>query len=415
MKMHSLVFLLVSSLAINAADLRIWTSRQGTTIEAQLSRVEGDSAILVTPAPKEIKLKIADLSLADRQHLVEYADQPKEILTSIEQGVPEKDVRIDKKQFVRLEQQLTFDEDSELVFDLMETDHFLVATAGKARPNGVAETAERLWHGMAFQHMNFRKDWGDKKMVVFLIEDEALYSAMGKWYVSYLEELQQKDNANRMAQLWDRVGGANVLLPPDVQDHYKVFDQARVLRIQGSNSKAFRSVFGPFPTHTIATTLLAKQMGGQSNISPKGYFSLLTGHGYYKEIQLAGRSGTSMISADDYDGDEIATSRGFADGTSWAKSLRKLVKKEEVQLNFENMLSWESGALTPEQLVVMYSFAYYMNSDSARISSLAEMVRRIESNKQVPAAIEIAKLFGFETVEDLQVSWKEFVLSREFK
>ena len=56
-----------------------------------------------------------------------------------------------------------------------------------------------------------------------------------------------------------------------------------------------------------------------------------------------------------------------------------------------------------------------MNSDAERVSQLAEMVRRIESNSQVPAAIEIAKIFGFETVEDLQVGWKEFVLSRNFK
>ena len=122
-----------------------------------------------------------------------------------------------------------------------------------------------------------------------------------------------------------------------------------------------------------------------------------------------------MISADDYEGDEIAESRGFADGTSWAKTLRKLVKKDEVKLDFNQMLSWGSSALTPEQLVVMYSFAYFMNSDAERVSQLAEMVRRIESNSQVPAAIEIAKIFGFETVEDLQVGWKEFVLSRNFK
>lgn len=415
MKIRIALMLLVGGLFVQAADLRVWTSRQGSTIEAQLSRVDGDSAVLVTPEPKEIKIKVADLSLADRQHLVEYADQPKEILTSIEIGVPEKDVRIDKKQFKRLDKQLTFNDDTQLSFDLMESDHFLVATAGKARPNGVAETAERLWHGMAFQHMNFRKDWGDKKLVIFLIEDEGIYASMGEWYLSYLEELKQEKSANQVSQTWSRVSGTSVTLPPDVQENYNVFDRARVLRIRGSNSKAFREVFGPFPTHTISTTLLAKQMGGQSDISPLGYFSLLTGHGYYKEIQLAGKSGTSMISADDYEGDEIAESRGFADGTSWAKTLRKLVKKEEVKLDFEKMLSWENGALTPEQLVVMYSFSYYMNSNSERISNLAEMVRRVESNKQVPEAIEIAKIFGFDTVDELQADWQEFVLSREFK
>ena len=168
MKFLGIVYIVMGSILAQAADLRVWTSRQGSTIEAQLTGMDGDSAVLLTDEPKEIKIKIADLSLADRQHLVEYADQPATILTSVEMGVPEKDARIDKKRFKRLDQQLTFDEDTELSFDLMETDHFLVATAGRARPNAVAEIAERLWVGMAFQHMNFRRDWGDKKMVCLL-------------------------------------------------------------------------------------------------------------------------------------------------------------------------------------------------------------------------------------------------------
>ena len=415
MKTLAIIYIVLGSMLLQAADLRIWTSRKGSTIEAQLSKVDGDSVVLLTAEPKEIKLKISDLSLGDRQHLVEYADQPKEILTTVEMGVPEEDVRIDKKTFKRLEDQLTFDEDTELAFDLMETEHFLLATAGKARPNAVAEIAERLWHGMAFQHMNFREDWGDKKMVVFLIEDENIYDAMGKWYIPYLREMGNEKAANQLEQLWGRVSGTNFSLPGDVQERYNTFAKAKVFRIQGTNSTMFKKVFGPFPTHGMASTLLAKQMGGQSDISPAGYFAILTGYAYYKEIQLAGRSGTSMLSADDYEGDEIAQSRGFADGTSWAKELKKLVKKDEVKLDFNMMLGWENTGLTPEQLVVMYSFAYYMNSNSARVSSLAEMVRRIESNNQVPEAVEIAKLFGFETVDDLQADWKEFVLSRDFK
>ncbi|WP_308988143.1 hypothetical protein [Roseibacillus persicicus] len=415
MKIPVIICVILGGFFAQAADLRVWTSRQGSTIEAQLSRVDGDFAVLVTPEPKEIKVKVEDLSLADRQHLVEYADQPDSIITEIELGVPEEDVRIDKKQFKKLDKQLVFDEDSELLFDLMESDHFLIATAGKARPNAVAEIAERLWHGMAFQHMNFRTDWGDQKLVIFLIEDEGLYAAMGKWYIGHLKKLGEEEAANKTSQLWDRVSGTSVSLPNDVQDNYNVFSRARVLRIRDSQSRSYRKVFGAFPTHTIASTLLAKQMGGQSDISPPGYFALLVGHAYYKEIQLAEKSETTMLSADDYEGDEIAETRGFQDGTSWAKTLRKLVKSGDVKLDVNQMLSLEGQGLTPEGLVTLYSFAYYMNSTPARVSALAEMVRRIESNKQIPASVEIAKIFGFDSVEALQEDWKEFVLSRDFK
>ena len=56
-----------------------------------------------------------------------------------------------------------------------------------------------------------------------------------------------------------------------------------------------------------------------------------------------------------------------------------------------------------------------MESDSARIAAFAKMVQRIESNNQVPAPIEMAKIFGFETVEEFQNDWIEFIKSTSFK
>ncbi|MDP0490352.1 MAG: SHD1 domain-containing protein [Verrucomicrobiota bacterium JB023] len=411
-----LVTLALGTLSLaQAAEMRVWTSRKGSTIEAKLSRVSDGKAVLVTADPKEITVPVKDLSLADRQHLVEYADQPKDILTGIEMGVPEEDVRIDKGQFKKLEEQLVFDEDTELMFDLMESDHFLIATAGKTRPNAVAEMAERLWHGMAFQHMNFREDWGDKRMVIFIVDDEDTHEELGKWYVRYLEGRGLEGDAARIAQTWERSSGSAISLSNDMQETYNVFARSRVFHVREGTERGYKKVFGPFPTNCLAKSLLNKQLGGVSNISPKGYFAITTGHAYYKEILLADRSETTLLDASDYDSDEIANARGFQDGTSWAKTLRKMVRGDKVQLDFEKMLTWDVSQLTPERLVTIYSFAYYMNSTPERVSAFAEMVRRIESNKQVPETIEIAKIFGFESVEELQNDWIEFVKSTKFK
>ena len=162
--------------------------------------------------------------------------------------------------------------------------------------------------------------------------------------------------------------------------------------------------------------LLTHQMGGVSEISPTGYFAITTGHAYFKEIQLAGKSETQLLDASNYEGDnEFTSASGFEDGRSWAKTLRKLVRKGDVKPDLEKLLSYKSADLTPEQLVLIYSFAYYMESDSARITAFADMVRRIESNNQVPAPIEMAKIFGFETVEAFQNDWIEFIKSTSFK
>jgi len=378
--------LLLSSFFIAQAELRTWTSRQGSSIVAQYSAIKEDSVVLITEEPREVSVKLADLSLADRQHLVEYADQPKDILTSVEIGVPEEDVRI------------------------------VIATAGKARPDAIAETAERLWYGMAFQHMNFRQDWGDEKFVIFVIEDEEIYEALGKWNVEYLESAGLDGAALQSASSWNQVGATQILLPSEVQKEYGVVRNARVLRVRDETSRSFRKVFGPFMTNTIASSLITKQMGGQSGLSAPGYFALTTGHSYFKELQLAGKSETTLLAPAEYDSDEIGQTRGFSDGTSWSKSLRKMVKDGEVEIDLARTLGYQNGGdLTPTKLVTIYALSYYLNSNAARVSSMAELMRRIESGNQIPEAIEIAKLFDFESVEEFNASWKEFVLSREFK
>ena len=79
------------------------------------------------------------------------------------------------------------------------------------------------------------------------------------------------------------------------------------------------------------------------------------------------------------------------------------------------MLSWTLSDLKPERLVLMYSLAYYMHSNAQRLNSFAAMIRRIESSNQIPAPIEMAKLFGFETVEAFEADWALFIKEGKFK
>ena len=417
----ALIFIIGQFFPLAAAELRIWTSAAGTTIEAKFQKIEDEEVHLLTSESKVVQVKIEDLSLADRHHLVEYAEADKKYLTEIELTIPEEDIRFDKKTLKDLDEKMGFGDRTELEFDLLESEHFLIATTGRFRAEPLAEMAERLWHGMAFQHMNFRKDWGDKKMVVIVTTDDEVYSALGEWYAKWLldnitDEDQARAASARMSNLWMQIAGTSIRLPEDQQKKFNAFDSAKIFRIRDDNDNSYKKVFGPFPTHGLAGMLLTHQMGGVSEISPTGYFAITTGHAYFKEIQLAGKSETQLLDASAYEGDnEFTSASGFKDGRSWAKTLRKLVRRGDVEPNLEKLLSYTSADLTPEQLVLIYSFAFYMESDSARLAAFADMVRRIESNNQVPAPIEMAKIFGFETVEEFQNDWIEFIKSTNFK
>jgi len=409
----AILLILSTALQLEAAETRIWTSRQGGTLEAQFGSIHGENVTLIRTDSREVKLKVTDLSLADRQYLVEYSGAPAEILTEGKPGLVEKDVRLDTSEFRRRDDRLMLGDSPSEGYELFETPHFLIASAGRVRPQAVAETAERLWYGMAFHHMNFRKDWGDKRMLVMLVEDRDAYKDLGKWQAQQLTAAGQEDAALRMQNTWEQSGGTSIMLDEETMKTHNLIATAPVFNVR--DASRFRRSLSPFQIHMLAGRLLTQQMRGVSSYGAEGYFAITTGHAYFKEISLGGKSETQLLSVEGTGQDEISSKRGFEDGTSWARSLRPLVRSGKVVAKLEPMLLWKAEDLNPERLVLIYSFAYYMQSDMKRLAAYANLVRRIESSNQIPPPIEIARIFGFETVEELEEDWVNFIKGRDFR
>jgi hypothetical protein len=396
------------------ADSRIWTSRKGSTLEAEFLKCDAVSTTLVTKDSKQIVLKIEDLSLGDRQFLVEYSGADPKILVGGEIGEPEKQVRIESSTIKKLKDApFMLADESVPLFELTESEHFLIASAGDVRADAVAETAERLWHGMAFQHMNFRRDWADQRMLVFLAENRDAYAALGQWYFQTLIDQKAEEAAAKAKATWDKLGSTSIVLPEEMTKTYNLHSQAVLYNVH--EARNFKKAMSPFQIHTIAGALLTKQLGGVSSFGSEGYFAVTTGHSYFKEISLGGKSETQILSVLASDNSDITEKKGFEDGSSWVRGLKAAVRKGTIKVSLEPMLQWKLDGLKPEELVLIYSFSYYMQSSPQRLSAFATMVRRIESSNQIPPAIEIAKIFGFETVEAFNADWALFINEGKFK
>jgi hypothetical protein len=402
-----------AGLALEAAEMRTWTSRVGGTLEAQFGSIQGESVILIPDNSREVKLKLADLSLADRQYLVEFGGAPADIITAGKPGLVEKDLRLDTSGFRKLDDKLTLGDSPFSTYELFETPHFLIATAGKIRPQAMAETAERLWYGMAFYHMNFRKDWGDKRMLILMVEDRKAYSELGKWFAARLQAAGQEDAALLVTNSWDKTDANGMTIDEETMKARNLFSTAHVYNV--TDDTRFRKPLAAFATHSLAGRLLTHQMRGVSSFGSEGYFAITTGHSYFKEISLAEKSETQLLAVDGTMQDEFSSKRGFEDGSSWARTLRPMVRSGKIEAQLEPMLMWKASDLNPERLVLIYSFAYYMQSDMKRLASYANLIRRIESSNQIPPPIEIAKIFGFETVEELEKDWQNFITGKDFK
>ncbi len=408
--------------ALHAAEARIWTSRKGTSLEAELIRFDDKNeksktvTLLNTKDRKEMVLPMVELSIADREFLVETAGADPKILIEGEAGQPEKQVKIETNTFKKLKPSpLLFDTDSESDYDILESEHFIIATAGEPRPQPIAETAERMWHGMAFQHMNFRRDWGDKKMVIMVVGKADVYTRLGKWYMAQLKKAGKDDDAARLAALWERVSGAGVELTPEMTEKMNCFPDAPVFNVKPDQAHLFKKEMGPFIVHCIADTLLDRQMGNIASYGVKGLFAVSKGHAYYKEISLTGKSETAMVSASGSDNSFVKENKGYGEASEWAKTLKSEVKKGTTKLSLGTMFGWDNDSLKPNQLAVMYSFSYYMQSTPARQAGYAALIRRIESSKQIPVPDEIASIFGFPNAAAFEADWKLFVTEGPFK
>jgi len=396
-----------------SAEMRTWMSRLGSTLEASLESVRAGEVRLVSSDGRQLTLRAADLSIGDRQYLVEFGGADDAILSSGDPGQPEREVRPDTRSFTMLPDKIMIPGISDLEFKLLETPHFLVGANGRTNQKAIAETAERLWHGMAFQHMNFRKDWGDRKALVLLVEGDEAYKALGDWYVKELTDGGNEDAAARVAATWPQIGSTRIPIPADLSGGRGLFPHAQVFRVR--DDRAFAKEMNPFPVHALSAMLLETQLGQVDNQSAPGYFAIATGHAYYKEINLAGKSETNLLAVDGSANDEISSKSGFQDGTSWARSLRPLVRREKVKPDLNELLAWQAVDLNPERLVLIYSFSYYMQSDAKRLASYANLVRRVESSKQIPPVGEIAAIFGFDSAEKFQADWVEFISGNSFK
>lgn len=412
------IFLSFSLLNLShSAEPRTWTNLKGQNIKAQLIAVDGDYVILRLQNGRDSRILRKTLSIGDQKFLEEYGGaekipiDPKGKIT-----VPEKEMKFNSKTLIKRDDKFELPDGYSLQFDIVESEHFLIMSSGKVRGKDTAELAERLWYGMNFQHPGFAEKWGDEKKAIFLCGEKTDYDILGKYYVDQLANSGRAQEASNSARTWPMSSGAGLFLDNDTCDKYNVMNGARAFRAD-SKSNFQRGVWNPFPAHCIAQDVLSVQMGGAGGgAGSEGYYAISTGHGYYKEIQLTDETVTSLLDANTYESDEVVKSGGFDDGKKWARTLRDLVKKEKVSPSLAALYRVNRASeLTPELTVLMYGFARYMQSTPDRISKFSKVMERVDTSRSIPVPLEMAKLFDFETVQEFETDWINYLKSSAFK
>ncbi|NIP98132.1 MAG: hypothetical protein GWO24_33800 [Akkermansiaceae bacterium] len=85
--------------------------------------------------------------------------------------------------------------------------------------------------------------------------------------------------------------------------------------------------------------------------------------------------------------------------------------------SIDRVFGWTSAAdfKDPTNLVLVYSFGYYLQSSPERMNAFARLVRLIEYGDAIPLPIEMAKIYGFQSAEEFEADWIKFIKSQQFK
>ncbi len=398
--------------------MRVWTSQQGSTVEARLSKLEASQVTLTTKDAKAIRLPIADLALVDRMHLIKEAQAPESILTVGEMRVMEKFVKVDASTIVKLPAKFTLGETSSVgEFEQLQSAHFLVVHAGEVRAAVIAETAERLWLAMAASYPGFRAEWGEKRRVIFLIEDAEAYQILGDWYGGLLAAEARDAESQLIVQqhksTWPQMASTVIELPQKMADDGKYHATATVIRAE--NGRAWRKVFPAMPTHALAADLMKQWLGPVRADRGIGYFTLVTGHGYEKEILLAGLTETMLMEVGGSGGDEISSKSGFENGSAWPRLLKSEVKRGKITPKLAEVYGLTSDGLSAENLVLIHALARYCQSTPKRLAAFTQLTQQVKENQGLPTAEEMAKIYGFDSVEAMEKDWVAYLKSTDFK
>ncbi|MBM3862853.1 MAG: hypothetical protein FJ385_02710 [Verrucomicrobia bacterium] len=395
---------------LSAEESKLWTLRREGTFKGTLQDIGNQTvSILREDTQAKIEAKIEDLSLADRQYLIQSGRAPEDILFLGKPEFVEKDLQLNKAEIKAAKQDLEFSGTVLKGYEIAETPRFFVAAAGKVKPEPTIEMLERVWHAMAFNHIGFRDSWGTQRMPLLLISDPTAYREVIDWY---LEAIRRSNPEAMLPPNWVQAkekgpdgGAANMGITGQISQQYNV--RAPLVVFGVSDLGAFKESMEPGRLFKGHIDLMSHYLGQAGNSA----FSY--GQAYYRTQQTTGASGAWLVSIEGTSG--VAKTIQVFKG-SWAKGLQKAVKsgriedpKADFKVALAPMLRWRLDELGPERLGLMYSLASYAHSNQKRLVAYSRLLEAARVAGKPPGSADIATAFAFASADAFQADWNAFI------
>jgi hypothetical protein len=405
-----------------ALEPRTWIILDGRVIEAELQKVSGNLVSLLDTTGRQVQLDKSYLSIGDNEYINEYFPAAKtssgfSTAAAVQLPQPAKTAKIDTKVFTLKAGTFSLPGDS---FDIMETPHFKVMYQKPIDPRDAGELAERLWLDAAFFHATFTQKFRKDKMAIFLAPSDSHYERIGQWYSDLYAKAGRPEIAAKIAATWPQSASGSLQLTIDVARENGVLEHARVFRAyrktrSASQPEMIRGVWVPFFVHCLASDMLDVQAGGVSGFGAKGWYAVDSGHAYYKEVSLTGKSETSLLRTQSASARDVSSIGGFQDVRNWASELKKLVRKGDVKPTLENVYLLTLDGADAKGNVLAYAWARYLQSSLPKLAAFNKLIERVSASNQMPEPPDLAKIYGFEDTAAMEADFLKYLTSTDFR
>lgn len=412
---------------------RSWTSEKGNVFLADFVKVKGSSVALKNEAGKTINIPIKDLGIVDRYYLRDKHNVPLKalqggnILTAEQKYKPSKDIIKNIKPIV-----ITGDGYKlSLQGYITPTALFLYQKGLKIKE--VVETFQKAQFSHQYRHPNHDENRSSTRRVYLYLDKNAdeVYEALGRELVERFKKEGKKSTLeiNQFDINWSRNRNTSRwVLPSDLVKEYNTqhsvdIEFAKKGKQEGSHEYFFYRTWSSIwkTGHNLNRSSRIKKSTNNGKKEAKNdlAYSLRLALLFNNDLRSNGVHEYRIGGA--RDNSDVYRAGNLGERKVWAADIANKVKSGEIKADF-NVLTKIPKNKKPAPIKnyknygsLLLGAGRFMESDLRHMIGTARLCAYIDKNRRAPSLEELAKIYEYSSLKEMNLAFEEFLLKRNLK
>jgi hypothetical protein len=393
--------LAAASLPVAAQDSRTWTNLKGQKLEGSFVRQDDTTVWVLRKDGKEVAIPKKSLSEKDREHLEEAAESPAAPVAGRGRfAVARVDPSAWKPRPVGLKLgSLTYP-------DNLESETFIVAGPPKVRPAmlaAYADAAERLWSDLATDFPELAEAFDGRKMIIVLADDEKDAKRLAEWHLEHANASRTVSPSFNL----DTYVIVSFRLDEKFAEENGFATTGRLFRTDSKSEQSMRRNW-PQRIHFLCDDILMHWLKPVKSNEDNSLSMFRLAACYHREELICGRieSEVSFGGGEDVE--------GFKNGRNWAGATKKLLRAG-ASPDIAEFLGRPATEAQPRDLGFGLGLMRFIHADPTRQQGLRKVLATAVEEKLCPDPDAFAQGLGFDSPDDLNAAWREYMLSDAFE